>query len=817
MNGGFPVKKKLLQYISLFAAAVMLVSVFSISSPVFADSGAQAIAALSGSSAGSGAVASVSSSGSSAAAASSAFFTDVPENAVYAGALKRLASFGIIAPARNFNPNSPLTREQFAKMIVIAAGLEDNAAVMHGPTGFPDVPANSWSTGYINAAVEEGYITGWSDGNFYPARPVTYAQICAILVRALGYTEMDLTGSWPYNYISMAKKLGLSDGVNLRNNDSVPRWAAVLMLDRLLSSNVKSMSGQTISFLDSTGYYTKAIVFGDSTTVSYLDKGQVLTDKGIFANPDGIAIELGTENYFVIKNGSILRAISVSEPVKLSVSWAADGKVGYLDDGSIKTMLLPANIPYYHNGQRIDFASAFALLTRSSSIVLNHREDKSTYSFGVIFSPVYSKPEIADGYVASSKRAGSISLHGDLQIIKDSEFIDITQIEKKDVVYQVSDIWGTNRYIAVFDNKVGGKITAVTPSRLSPSSISIDNVPYDISRDIEYSKINPMNIDLSVGNNIVVYLGYDGKIVNIEGFGSEDNSGYAVVLDTYLSYSAELNGTRKINYSAKLLMADGMTATFNVTSNAQEYKGKLVTYRFTDDEDTVALSPVPYNFPGETYINREERLLGDSYVTDNVKIFDIVFDDPGNEVTARLLKWSDLPGGTIPGGKIWFTNKTGAFDDINVIFTNDILNQKFKMGIVKTSSFMPTPEGYSWLYTILIDGKEYYYTKHDSELTTGTVFRFRMNSTGIDSIVHAKSPAVTATNVQAVDGRRIKVNDKVYYFSKDISVYHRSVSGAITAKTLSAIDTSRTYQKVCLYSDTASDPSGKISIVLLIE
>lgn len=798
MIGGFSVKKKLLRHISILASITMLISVFSINSGAYAASGTS------------------SASGTSGVSASSVF-TDVPENAVYAGALKRLTSFGIIAPAKSFNPNSSLTREQFAKMIIIAAGLESSAAAMQGSTGFPDVPAASWSSGYINAAVEEGYITGWSDGNFYPTRPITYGQICTILVKALGYTDMDLSGSWPYNYISMAKKLKLTEGINLISNDSVPRWAAVSMLDSLLTANVKSMGGQAISFLDSTGYYTKAIVFGDSTTVSYLDDGQVLTDKGIYANPGRLDIELGTENYLVIENGRIQRAISLSAPLKISVSSAAGGKVGYTDSGTVKTTILPANIPYYYNGQRIDYTSASSLLQRSSSVVLNYREDGSTYSFGVVFDPVYSAPEIAEGYFASTKKLGSISFAGDPQIIKDSEFIDITQIEKKDVVYQVTDIWGTNKYIAVFDNKVGGKITAVTPSRLSPSSLSIDNVPYDISRDIELSKINPLNIDLSVGNNIVVYLGYDGKIVNIEGFGTQDNSGYAVVLDTAYSYTTELNGSRKILYTAKLLLADGLTATFNVTANAQEYKGKLVTYRFTDEEDTVSLSQIAYNFPGETYINKEERLLGDSYVTDNVKIFDIIFNDTGSEVTARLLKWSDLPGGTIPSGKIWYTNKSGAFDDINVIFTDDILNQRFKTGIVKSTSVIPSPGGYSWLYTILIDGKEYYYNEHDSELTQGTVFRFRMNSTGIDSILQSKSPAVTATKVQAVDGRRIKIDDKVYYFSNNISVYHRSVSGAITAKTLSSIDTAQTYQRVCLYNDTASDPTGKISIILLVE
>ena len=131
----------------------------------------------------------------------------------------------------------------------------------HGTSIFPDVKETAWSSGYINEAIDKGYITGMTDGRFHPADYISYAQICTILVKALGYTDQDITGQWPQNYISKASLLGLTKGVNLKSNDKTPRWAAVTMINNLLDTEVKSSGTGTASqtFIEATGFYTKCM------------------------------------------------------------------------------------------------------------------------------------------------------------------------------------------------------------------------------------------------------------------------------------------------------------------------------------------------------------------------------------------------------------------------------------------------------------------------------------------------------------------------------------------------------------------------------
>lgn len=45
-----------------------------------------------------------------------------------------------------------------------------------GAISFADVPSDYWASGYITAAVNAGYVSGYSDGTFRPDAPITRAE-----------------------------------------------------------------------------------------------------------------------------------------------------------------------------------------------------------------------------------------------------------------------------------------------------------------------------------------------------------------------------------------------------------------------------------------------------------------------------------------------------------------------------------------------------------------------------------------------------------------------------------------------------------------
>ncbi len=61
-----------------------------------------------------------------------------------------------------FNPENNITRDEFAKMLVVAAGLNNPSQTLN----FNDIDKNRWQFKYISIAVENGIVKGINDTEF---------------------------------------------------------------------------------------------------------------------------------------------------------------------------------------------------------------------------------------------------------------------------------------------------------------------------------------------------------------------------------------------------------------------------------------------------------------------------------------------------------------------------------------------------------------------------------------------------------------------------------------------------------------------------
>lgn len=168
-----------------------------------------------------------------------AYASDISSSSnLYDSAITRLSNLGIMADTP-YNSEILISRGEFAEILAKTSGLGDEAIEEMGSTIFPDVSDSSELSGYINVVVKKGLMTGTADRKFHPDGNITFLQSCTIIVKALGYTTSDLTGIWPYSYVTEAKKLGLADGINMKNNDKLTEWAAAVMINRMLDTNIK--------------------------------------------------------------------------------------------------------------------------------------------------------------------------------------------------------------------------------------------------------------------------------------------------------------------------------------------------------------------------------------------------------------------------------------------------------------------------------------------------------------------------------------------------------------------------------------------------
>jgi hypothetical protein len=135
----------------------------------------------------------------------------------------------------------------------------------------------------------------------------------------------------------------------------------------------------------------------------------------------------------------------------------------------------------------------------------------------VIINPIYSKPAIALSYNAVNDLIGSINVANGTTILREGNVVNKTAIVEKDVVYQVSDIYNTQRYVSIFtDMLLSAKITNIAPNKLSPQSIGFNNNSnqvYYISQEMDISKINNSAGAYNINDIVNVLFEKDGKIL----------------------------------------------------------------------------------------------------------------------------------------------------------------------------------------------------------------------------------------------------------------------------------------------------------------
>jgi hypothetical protein len=109
-------------------------------------------------------------------------FPDVKTSSKYAGAAKALHDLGIFTGDENgkFNPGSPLTRAQMAKVLVAAYKLEQKQSSLT----FSDAPSSHWAHKDIKILASHGITVGLGDGTFGVNQNVKLKDLATFIKRA---------------------------------------------------------------------------------------------------------------------------------------------------------------------------------------------------------------------------------------------------------------------------------------------------------------------------------------------------------------------------------------------------------------------------------------------------------------------------------------------------------------------------------------------------------------------------------------------------------------------------------------------------------
>lgn len=153
---------------------------------------------------------------------------------------------------QQFNPESSITRAEFAAIVVRALGLQSDGDT----SSYHDIQSSDWFAGSVDKAQEYGIIEGYEDGNFRPLNTITRQESFVILSRAMHLVKMntniteqevnsalmtlsdqETVDSWARQAVALAMRNQLVEGTDtgLLPTRSITRAETAALVQRLLN------------------------------------------------------------------------------------------------------------------------------------------------------------------------------------------------------------------------------------------------------------------------------------------------------------------------------------------------------------------------------------------------------------------------------------------------------------------------------------------------------------------------------------------------------------------------------------------------------
>ena len=236
----------------------------------------------------------------------------------YEEAVDVMTAIGVVGGYADgsFNPTAGLTRGAAAKIICnMLLGPTTAEALVANEAPFSDVAVDNVFAGYIAYCANEGIISGYADGTFKPAAPLTGYAFMKMLLGALGY-DASIEGyvgtNWSIQVAKRALNIGLDKGLegDFAGAKALTREEACLYAFNTMKADmVKYNNKSTISVGD-------LVISQTSEATTYTDKNDAL-----IWDEDGTDVLQFAEKFF-----SDLRVAPATDAYgRPATSWTNDG------------------------------------------------------------------------------------------------------------------------------------------------------------------------------------------------------------------------------------------------------------------------------------------------------------------------------------------------------------------------------------------------------------------------------------------------------------------------------------------------------------
>ena len=381
-----------------------------------------------------------------------------------------------------------------------------------------------------------------------------------------------------------------------------------------------------------------------------------------------------------------------------------------------------------------------------------------------------------------------------VSVYKNGSISTLSSASAYDVYYYNSNL----RTVWLYDSKVSGTYTAVSPNSTAPISVTVAGTKYDIGSSTAAYKMSSLG-PFTVGDSVTLLLGMDGTVVDVMQSSAMNSVYYGIVISTQTSSYTDGAGNTVNEKTIKIACTDGIIRQYAGSGTV----GSAVSITFTSGQMTV--STLSSRGLSGT-VNSVGTSIGSLSFADNVEIIDTNADGAYAKIYSSRLAGVSLYENDV---RYYALDASGK---ISKLVLNDATGDLYSYGIITRAEEDESVTGMSGSYAYIISGTAGSLRTSSSKfgVSEGGAAFYYSGST-ISKIKNIEGISLSSSNEQYATS-----NEKKYLISENVQAY-QYVSGSYYQVSLDSILDTQKYALRGYYDNLGCNAGGRIRIIVAKE
>ena len=305
----------------------------------------------------------------------------------------------------------------------------------------------------------------------------------------------------------------------------------------------------------------------------------------------------------------------------------------------------------------------------------------------------------------------------------------LSEVNTNDIVYYMKEY----NTALVYSKKVTGIFESATPSKESPTSVTVSGVTYNIEGVDAYSKLSASG-SFKYGDTVTLLLGKTGDVADVLTNEQVSHNVYGFLTATGTKETT-VSGTTVTKPYAKIVLPSGEAREYIVNKDYSSILNSAVSVTLKDGTASISSLRRNNDISGKFTWTSETKKIGNDYISNDIKIIEVSSTVPYETSVVASVFPQRLNGITLSQSSILYASKNSE-GMIDKLILTDTTGDMHTYGIMTSAENTSNQMSISGSYEYVSNGSYYSLnTMNESfNVSTGQAVKIVSDGRGVYSI-----------------------------------------------------------------------------------